>query len=286
MTLKYPVIVSPKLDGFRCLVAEGRTFTSSMKEMPNRFVQQELAHPMFDYLDGELIVGDPTHPDVFYHTSGPLRRVDGEPDFKFYAFDDFLYPNDPFTVRWSRICGRNHQRLVILEQVLCQNSDQVFQYERKCLADGYEGVMIRLPNGVYKSGRCTYNEMNMFKRKPFVLCIAEIKGFVEAMTNLNEQEEDELGLMKRSKRKENLEPKGTLGSLLLRCDLWESTFTARLGKGYTAMDNQILWDSREHFYGMKVVVKYQKHGSKDAPRIPSVIQVGGEIDERISGSVV
>ncbi len=273
--LSYPVIASPKLDGFRCIVQGGRPYTASMKEIQNRFVRETLSADGLNFLDGELIVGDPTDPDVFHNTSGPLRRFSGEPDFKYYVFDTFRNPFDSFVRRWVELQHVEHPRVEVLEQVYLPTPEEVFAYEKGALARGYEGIMIRLPSGLYKQGRCTYNEMNMFKRKPFVICDAVIVGFVEAMENMNEQTVNELGLSSRSHRAEGLVPKGTLGSLWLKAEKWGEPFNARLGKGFKMEDNQYVWDNQDKFLGTGVKVKYQLYGSKDAPRIPSVVALAG-----------
>jgi DNA ligase-1 len=244
-----------------------------MKNISNLFAKKVLTVPAFENLDGELIVGDPRDPDAFHNTSGPLRKYSGEPDFKFYMFDCFEDPEEPYVKRWAEAISRSHDRLIILEQVVLHYPEEVFAYEETKLNEGYEGIMVRLPYAPYKYGRCTYNEMNMFKRKPFVITSATIIGFNEAMMNANEQTTNELGLSKRASNMENLIPKDTLGSFILTSSLWAKPFNARLGKGFTAEDNQAVWDARNEYMERNVLIKYQKHGSKDAPRIPSVINM-------------
>ena len=273
--LSYPVYGSPKLDGFRCTV-EDQPYTSTMKPFGNLFVRKELSDPFYKDLDGEIIVGDPTSPDAFHNTSGSVRKFDGEPDFKFYVFDCFKAKLKPYHHRLHYdMPFMNEKRLVILEQRLLKSPEEVEAYEKEMLAIGYEGAMIRSMNGVYKEGRCTFNEMNMFKRKPFVECEALIVGMEEAMENCNEQVVNELGLSKRSHNKENLVPKGTLGNFVLLSPLWSKPFRAAAGKGFTAEMKQHIWTFKKVFIDNHeiVTVKYQKHGSRDAPRLPSVIKL-------------
>ena len=270
--LNYPVLGSPKLDGFRCLVLD-QPYTSSMKPFGNRFVQRELSKPMYRGLDGELIVGPANSPDAFHNTSGPLRRADGEPDFKFYAFDRVVHPDRTYLNRWLYSDLLDSERLIILEQRPLFSPLEVQGFEQEMLAHGYEGAMIRSPNGIYKQGRCTLKEKDMFKRKPFVETEARILAFEEAMTNDNEPVENELGLIKRSHSRENMFPAGTLGKFVLLSAPWPLPFRAAPGKGFTAEIRQTLWDKR-HFYTDQIAtVKYQKHGSREAPRLPSVIKI-------------
>jgi len=275
--LKYPIVGSPKLDGFRCIV-DGEPLTSSMKPWPNRFIREELSNPMYHGLDGEVIVGNPTDPDVFYNTSGPVRRYDGKPDFFFYVFDNWIVGHLTYQKRWIECPPKSIGRIILLEQRLLHSPEEVLKYEEEMLNDGFEGAMIRSLNGRYKEGRCSFREMNIFKRKPFVECEAEILEVIEGLENLNVPKMNETGNMRRSSHKENKRPKGTLGSFKLRSILWVSPFNASTGEGFTAERKQEIWDRREYYIGQIATVKYQKYGSRDAPRLPNVIKIRPKFD--------
>ena len=270
--LHYPIVGSPKLDGFRCTV-DDEPKTSAMKSFVNPFVVKELSDPLYHGLDGELIVGDPKDPDAFHNTSGPLRRHYGEPDFKFYTFDRFLDKDKSYDYRWLSMLPKDEGRIIVLEQRLLYFPEDVLAYEKEMLATGFEGAMIRSIYSRYKEGRCTFNELNIFKRKPFVDTECIIVGFVEAMENCNEQETNELGLSKRSHKKENLVLKGTLGSFLLQSPLWKKPFNAPPGKGFDDARKLDIWKHRVAYIGETVTISYQKYGSRDAPRIPKVTKL-------------
>jgi len=274
--LVYPVAGSPKLDGFRCLITD-RACTSTMKSFTNRFVQQELSHSIYAGLDGEIVVGKPNDPDAFHNTSGPIRRFEGEPDFKLYAFDNVCDKTKPYYDRWLSNTPSSSKRVIILEQRILKSSDDVLTYEAEMLKAGYEGAIIRSLTSLYKEGRCTFNEMNIFKRKPFVDIEASIMGVEEAMENCNEKTVNELGLSKRSQNRENKVPKGTLGSFILWSPLWVRPFHAACGEGFTDTIKQKIWDNRQEYLGKTVTVKYQKYGSRKAPRMPKVIKLQWDI---------
>jgi len=270
--LSYPVVGSPKLDGFRCMIDNGPK-TSTMKSFMNKFICSELTHPELDGLDGEIVVGDIPDPKMFHNTSGPVRRFEGEPDFKLYAFDRFIHKNLPYEKRWLDTVVTLSDRIVILPQTVLTCPDDVLKFEQLMLNSGFEGAMIRSLRGEYKEGRSTFNEQIMFKRKPFVEAEATIIGFVEALENQNEPEENELGLSKRSHHAANMVPKGVLGSFILQSPLWSKSFRAALGKGYTAKDRKEFWETRLAYLGQIATIKYQKFGSWERPRMPSVIKI-------------
>ena len=270
----YPIVGSPKLDGFRCVV-DGEPKTSSMKPWPNEHIRNQLSHPRFHGLDGEIIVGEPNDPDVFHNTSGPVRRIQGKPDFKFYVFDNWTQGNYSYKERWVDMIDGfyDHPLICVLEQRLLTSPEEVLAYEAEMLKLGFEGAMIRSLAGRYKEGRCSFREMNIFKRKPFVECEAVITKCIEGLQNLNESHVNEMGRNVRSSHIANKVPKGTLGSFELKSDLWPTKFTAGTGEGYTAEMKQDIWNHRDEYLGQIATVKYQKYGSRDAPRIPSVIKI-------------
>lgn len=268
--LPYPVIGSPKLDGFWACCGNGQVWASSMMLIPNLFVRKELSDPALHGLVGELIVGAPNAgggPDgTFHNTSGPIRRSAGQPNFTFYVFDNFNGPNLPYSHRWVNInptmLERSH--IKILEYAILNTPLGVIEYEHMCVAQGYEGAMIRTFSGMYKQGRTTLAEMNMFKRKPFEEQEGTIIGFEEQMQNNNIATVSNTGRTKRSKHAENLVPKGTLGAFIIEDKKnWKEPFRC---SGSTADFNQEVWNHRSEWVGGKVKYKFQRYGSINKPR--------------------
>lgn len=64
-TLDYPVLVQPKLDGIRAVVKDGRLLSRTLKSIPNASIRAALERTVFEGLDGELVVGDPTADDCY-----------------------------------------------------------------------------------------------------------------------------------------------------------------------------------------------------------------------------
>ena len=70
--LKFPVLASPKLDGFRCLKLDGKCLTRSFKPLGNNFVREWIEANVPDGMDGELMLADPKA--TFGEISSALRR--------------------------------------------------------------------------------------------------------------------------------------------------------------------------------------------------------------------
>src|SRR5262249_7923983 len=99
--VNYPVLVSPKIDGIRCLIHDGQPVTRKLKPIPNHYVRHKLQGlPPFD---GEITVG-PMDAGMFDRTQSAIMSHDGEPDFTYWVFDNTAAPDVPFHLRldWVR----------------------------------------------------------------------------------------------------------------------------------------------------------------------------------------
>lgn len=284
--LQYPVYASPKLDGIRCVIKDGVAVSRTLKPIPNKAVQAALSHPGLTGLDGELIVGSPTVSDVYRNTSSGVMSRNGEPEFTFYAFDLW---NTPWQYEDRRCLLQEYQgynsqfkdgqgRSVIRlhEQKLLRNEKEVFDYEEKMLQEGYEGLILRIPNSPYKYGRSTLKEQYLIKVKRFKDSEATVIGFEELMHNGNEAETDHLGLTKRSSHLANLVPMDTLGALVVK-DLTTGV-VFKIGTGYNTTHRKFIWNNRAKLMGWAVKYKYFEIGIKDAPRHPVWIGFRNPID--------
>jgi DNA ligase 1 len=264
--LKYPLYASPKLDGVRGMVYEGVLRSRTWKEFPNVHVAKRFSSGFYNGLDGELIVGNPRAKDVYRVTNGALQRHDGKPDAKFYVFDDFSIEGT-FEARLARLIdfhGEEHIRVV--NQIVVYNEKMLLLYEESMLEEGYEGIMLRSPDGLYKHGRATTKSAELLKLKRFEDSEAEILSIYEEMHNANEAKKDAFGRTERSSHQANLVGKARLGGLHVR-DV-KSGVEFDIGTGFDAADREELWKVRDQLPGQIVKYKYFSVGVKDKPRHP------------------
>lgn len=262
--LRYPLYASPKLDGVRGVVIDGVLHSRSLKLFPNQHVHQLFSKPEYSGLDGELILGSPCAKDVFRVTSGACQRHEGTPDIRLYVFDKWDMPGG-FSERFCNYL-RQDASVVVLDQRLIGNEADLLAYETQCLAAGYEGLILRSPDGPYKFGRSTLREGWMLKLKRFTDSEAEILEVIEELENTNEKKTNELGRGKRSSHQAGMVPKGTAGALRVR-DLISSVEFV-VGTGLTNADGIFFWENQKKLLGK--VIKYKSFlvGVKDAPRFP------------------
>lgn len=265
--LCYPLTISPKLDGVRFLVIDGKVVSRNLKPIPNYHVQRQFGHPRFNGLDGELIVGSPTAPNVYNRTMRGVMRVDGEPPVIAHVFDIFTVEADySFRMPVYRRLIAKRPAMRFVPQYVVQSEEELLQREQDFLLAGYEGAMLRSFSAPYKFGRSTTKEGYLLKLKRFTDGEAEIIGFTELRGNTNEATTDNLGYTVRSSHQAGRVALGVLGSLEVR-DL-ETGVTFSVGSGFTALDRSILWASREALVGRIIKYKFQPVGVKDKPRFP------------------
>jgi DNA ligase 1 len=282
----WPRLVSRKLDGIRATVQAGRLVSRTLKDIPNVAIQ-DMFKGLPDGLDGELIYGAPNAPDVFNKTSSivmgnkPMHQQMAREGVKYYLFDYFAqnpgtdWSAMPFDERYKALKAsvtylhKNHPQIpvVLVEHYLVPNLAGVLHYEEKwVVGEGFEGVMLRSLEGLYKEGRSTFNEGYLLKVKRFSDSEAEVINTFEEEHNTNEAEVNELGRTKRSSAKAGMVGKGTLGGLNVR-DL-ETGVEFSIGTGFTAQDRVNLWAERDMLVGRVVKYKSLKVGEVEKPRHP------------------
>jgi DNA ligase 1 len=275
--VKFPVYASPKLDGIRAHVYGGKLLSRSGKPIRNEFTQNLFGRAEFEGLDGELIVGPSHAPNVYNTTSSGVMSQKEAPNVTLFLFDDWTNHDMSYDYRYNCVIYRHLQymktcnesgiycRMVVLKQEIIDGLAALDRYEERCIADGYEGVMVRDMSATYKFGRATVREGNLLKVKRFAHDEAEIIGFEELMHNDNEAFDNELGRTARSTAKSGLRPSGRIGAFIVRSSEYENTFKVSCGS-MTLLERERLWAMRSGYLGQIVRYKHLPHGAKDVPR--------------------
>lgn len=264
--LVYPVYASPKLDGIRCSIVNGKPVSRTLKDIPSKHVQKILSDRCLEGLDGELIVGSVTADNVFANTTSHVMAHDKTFDFTYYVFD--LHNTEfCFDVRLQYLMQYKFIAAIkVLTQTVIHDEDELAVYESEQIAAGYEGVILRKIDGHYKFGRSTVNEGLLLKVKRFEDSECEILEVVEQLKNNNEKTVNELGRSKRSSHQENKTGKDTTGALKVR-DL-KTGMEFHIGTGMNDALRQEIWDDKHLYLGRIATYKFFPVGVKDLPRHP------------------
>jgi DNA ligase-1 len=266
-SLKYPLLASPKLDGIRAMVVDGKLLSRKFKPIPNTVLREKLESILPNGIDGEIMVEGATFNEI--QSAVMTIKNDDIEGIKFHAFDYVISdPTKPYVDRLKDLeawyAEQNTDMVQIVRHRLVLNVQQLLDFETECIAQNYEGVMVRSLEGRYKFGRSTLKEGILLKLKKFQDAEAKVIGFVEKMTNTNEKKKDELGYSKRSSAKAGKVPANTLGALMVE---FEGT-TFEIGSGFDDELRKEIWTNQEKYINQQVTFKYQPSGMKDLPRFP------------------
>jgi DNA ligase 1 len=300
--VKFPVMVQPKIDGVRSINFTGQLTGRSLKKHKNKATTERFSDIKLMGLDGEMAVGGVTDENLCILTSSALSTIEGSPEVFWHIFDYFTSDTQylPYHTRLLRLENRlqylheidhplaNH--LVRVPSVICFNMDEVLALEETILESGYEGVILRDPNGLYKQGRSTVKEGGLLRIKRFIEEDAEVVSLVEGTTNLNEAKTNELGYTERSSHQNNLKPNGLLGNLV--CTLSKDVFDPVSGKHLLdagvkikVSPGNMTHEERGHYLrnphlliGRTIKFKLFPKGIKDKPRFPTFVSLRNNND--------
>jgi DNA ligase-1 len=274
--LVYPIFASPKLDGIRASVVDGKLLSRTLKTIPSALAYRTLSQAALNGLDGELIVGSPTAHDCYRNTVSHVMADDKDFSFAYYVFDLWNL-EERFNERRIKLMHKMQEIqniapcVELVKHTLIKSRDELDTYEAECCEAGYEGVMLSDPNKLYKFGRATAKGGELLKVKRFEDSEAEIIGVQEEMHNANDATTNELGRTKRSSAKAGKVGKGTMGALLVRDIRTGVEFS--IGTGFNADQRKQKWEIGSiHKY------KYFPVGVKDAPRHPVYLGPRSKLD--------
>ncbi len=179
--------------------------------------------------------------------------------------------------RRVELCNLPYLKMVPWE--LVHTLEELYAFEDRCLDAGFEGVILRDPEGMHKHGRATVTKGAYMRIKRFIDVEGTVEGVVEATENTNEAKINELGRSERSTHQANMVPKGMVGMLkmCLLADveyrgqkLFEKGMLVDVGPGVMTHEDRIrFFKDPGYIIGTIGKIKIFPHGTKDKPRFPT-----------------
>lgn len=269
-SLQMPLYASIKQDGIRCRLDMSGTgilhpMSRALKELPNMYIRQWAQDQGIIGLDGEIVIPGWTFNDIqsWVMTAYPMRL---EP-FEFRVFDYFS--EEIFFNRIVKaahlVDGTSHPRIRMVHQIQIHTPLQLRKLYERTIKDGEEGLILRSLNGLYKSGRSTWNQAYSLKMKDFEDDEAIIVGYYPWEENQNESIINELGLKKKSSHKKNKIHLKMLGGFIVEHPIFGRF---NVGSGFTKQQRIDYWLIAKKLCGHEITFKFQRPGMKDKPRTP------------------
>lgn len=169
----FPCYVSPKIDGIRAYWKDGVFYSRNNKLIRNleaqKYAQSMPAMYTGRILDGELTVGSLNAPNVFARTQAIMGDQPLNNELTYWVFDE-VGTQKVFTARYEGLTHRLTHGFITDLRALRRELESF-------LAEGYEGIMVRSPDAVYKHGRSTVKEQALLKIKPTEDHEAVVVGF-------------------------------------------------------------------------------------------------------------
>lgn len=284
--VKFPCIVQPKIDGVRALCIDGKLVGRSLKPFANKYVTHLLSRPEFNGFDGEITVGTPedrTSETLCRDTTSAMNRIEGEPVVTWTIFD--VVSNKKYSDRMKDILINQfgtQAYILVIGGGHVRNMQELLAYESWCLDMGYEGVILRDPDGLYKEGRSD-SKMQCWRIKRFIEEEILVTSILEGSKNNNEKKVNELGRTERSSHQENMQPNGEVGTIIgtLLKDvlhpvtgniLFKEGLEVQVSPGEMTQDEcKFYWNNQDQIVGKVIKFKTFPQGVKDKPRFPTFV---------------
>jgi DNA ligase 1 len=198
--LPYPLWASPKYDGMRALVQGGKIVSRNGLVIPNRSACEPIEALALEGYDGELVVGNPTAPDVRNRTMSYLSKhgrvetgeVSRREQVTYFVFDRFRNDLRGYGSRvdYLGVTGKvdGFTTIQIVSSALLEDERQLKAYESRRVAQGHEGVMLRRchkSSEGYMQKRSTLKEFELVKWKRWEHSEAVIVAVHPLEHNLN-----------------------------------------------------------------------------------------------------
>jgi len=247
-----PWIVQPKLDGDRCRAVfdlEGKvtlySSESKVKVCVPHIVKELEESGLKDLeFDGELYIHGWKFESIREITG---RTINLHPDYlkmQFHIFD--LVSEQTQLTRRDRLLTFYSNTAFAVSSWFAFSTEDLERILTEQLKEGYEGVVVRNPNGLYKRKRST----DIMKWKPTQEDTYLIVGY-----------EEEISI--------HGDPKDSLGALI--CSRDAELFN--VGTGFTREQRQQLWKTKEDLKGKLVKIRYKQLTRYNIPREPVFLEI-------------
>ena len=243
------IYVQPKLDGNRalCNVRTGKLYSRSRKEIAHlSFIGEEVKGACaklrgdIEWVDGELFAEGKT-----FNEMQTIIRSNKNVDtalaktMQYHIFDVLNKENWSYRRNHLRSIKPNKAVKVVKDEVISPN--QVDEYHKKYVEEGYEGAIIRLGAGHYTHKR----SMDILKVKSFKDEEFKVVGWTS-----EKHDEGKLG--------------AAVCEVIVNGDA--KTFEAR--PAMTDKEKAKIWVEKNNYLGKLATVKYQEKSPDGIPRFP------------------
>ena len=247
----FPCFAQRKYDGVRCIGMPGKgIFSRLKKQFPHlEHIVAELSMlPADMLLDGELYTNELTFQEIVGMVKRETLKAGDEANqlqIKFHVYDvvnEWTY--EQRNLMLQRLFKKYpFKHLVLVQTDVCESEDQMKEMHANYVAEGYEGIMLRNKQGLYKNAR----SVDLLKYKEFFDAEYKITGYTKGQ-GLDE------------------------GCVIWQCVTEDGNAFSCRPRG-TREDRQQLFLHGENHVGKLLTVRYQEKTDTNMPRFPVGITI-------------
>jgi ATP-dependent DNA ligase len=243
-SVNLPVYIQPKLDGFRCVYKDGLLWSRTGKPFGNKNLIkhfEDLQRVKNYVLDGELYI----HGIPFQQLTSILNTEEAKlpSEVKYFVYD--CIPNKDWEQQKTKLIYEkrlsliretlndkvaNYKKVIDVSTDLCSNAGDVINFYKEHLKQGYEGSMLKDPNGFYRWKRVTVKSGEMLKLKPFKSVDLEVVDIYAGEGKFE----------------------GIAGGIICKYN----NSTVSVGSGFDILTRKALAQTPNNFIGKTVEIKY------------------------------
>ena len=230
--------IQPKLNGERCRVdwfnGEPLLFSSTGLEFPFlEHIKEELKKTPGRSWDGELYTHGMPREEIASIANRKKNRHPEQEKLEYHIFDYVSYDHVQ-SERVVNVGRENFETPIHLVPTYIAKIEEITGYTNMCLDNGYEGIIIRHPYGIYETKRSNA----MLKHKPTEVDYYIILAVKEAVS-------------------EDGEHKGMAGSFRVLSLATDDVFFVSAGK-LKHSERKDIWENREGVVHKYLKVKHEK----------------------------
>lgn len=253
--LKFPVFVQPKMDGVRCLARWHGDHIQLLSRGGKPYSVEHIAKRLESILlpgtvfDGELYIHNVLRQDIQALVKKPRDEMYGDTgytssDLEYWVYDCFSIDalSRPFSDRLEDLKNVLQYKDSTIRRVITQRStdvDDLIARHKMYVANGFEGTIIRLPDGPYELAN---RSRSLLKHKDFQDAEFEIVGFGEGVGKFE-------------------------GCVIWKCKTDSDGIFDVVPKGTLQQKKKWFLEAKKHI-GEKLTVKFQDLSSSGIPSFP------------------
>jgi DNA ligase 1 len=259
------------------LYSSEMTFTELMHYCRTEDLGKEPLPDSIKYYIFDVVPEQPAIPEELDEEMKKMLTIDMRAIMRYYYMTGIALWDEKDRLRIPINTNKeNFPYVEDLKQVIVSTPEEARRMFEEAIALGFEGLILKDPNSLYKYGRITTKSGDGYKFKPYQTWDAKIIG-VEQATEVDPKAEKkitELGYSKTSRKKGDRIPIEKASAFRVMYEDKE----LKVSIAMTDEEKEKVWREKDSYIGKYIEYKGMLVGSKDVPRHPVYVRMRPDKD--------